>query len=63
MAVLLTISFEAYSLIQYYILHPHIPEMFLKSLHYPDIKPLISSTKEHPRPDIHSTISSRGRAL
>ncbi|KAL6550544.1 hypothetical protein OROMI_021032 [Orobanche minor] len=28
-----------------------------------DAKPLISSTKDHPRPDMHTSTSSRGRAL
>ncbi|KAL6578657.1 hypothetical protein OROMI_008873 [Orobanche minor] len=39
------------------------PQAEASRLPLADAKPLISSTKDHPRPDIHTATSSRGRAL
>ncbi|KAL6550426.1 hypothetical protein OROMI_020914 [Orobanche minor] len=39
------------------------PQAEASGLPLADAKPLISSTKDHPRPDIHIATSSRGRAL
>ncbi|KAL6535996.1 hypothetical protein OROHE_012840 [Orobanche hederae] len=39
------------------------PQAEASGLPQADAKPLISSTKDHPRPDIHTATSSRGRAL
>ncbi|KAL6537735.1 hypothetical protein OROHE_012362 [Orobanche hederae] len=39
------------------------PQAEASGLPLADAKPLTSSTKDHPRPDIHTATSSRGRAL